>query len=124
LGAGFGGGGVFTVTVVDAVREPPFPVALIEYVVVLPGQTSFDPLGSTFPTPWSIEAKSAPVDDQLNDVHWPLSTEPGLAEIETDGTGAGGGAGFGASAFLGQRPFALAAASFAFAIASWVRQAQ
>jgi hypothetical protein len=78
-----------------------------------------------------METVSAPADDQFSIAHFPWSIEAGLAESDTDGAGAGGGgggggggAGFGTSTFFGQRPFALAAASFALAIASWVWQAR
>jgi hypothetical protein len=56
LGAG---GGAVTLTVVDADRDPPSPTAAIVYGVVLPGHTCCNPLRSTFPTPWSIEAVEA-----------------------------------------------------------------
>jgi hypothetical protein len=56
-----------TLTVADAVSDP--CVAVIVYCVELPGQTCLDPLGSTFPTPWSIETAEAFVDDQVRVVH-------------------------------------------------------
>src|SRR5512134_2723395 len=113
LGFGGGGGGV-TVTVVDAVREPPSPVTEIVYLVVTVGQTSLDPPGSTLPIPWSIVAVAAAVEVQESLAHLPCWTS----------AGAGGGGGGGASALLGHRAFARAVASFALAIASCVRHAQ
>ena len=56
-----------TLTVVETVPDP--PVAVIVYCVEFPGQTCLDPLGSTFPTPWSIETVEAFVDDQVRVVH-------------------------------------------------------
>src|SRR5512134_3719957 len=113
LGFGGGGGGV-TVTVVDAVREPPSPVTEIVYLVVTVGQTSLDPPGSTLPIPWSIVAVAAAVEVQESLAHLPCWTLAGSAAIETVGAaGAGGGgaatggAGFGASALLGHRAFAF-----------------
>ena len=58
-----------TLTVVDAVFDPPSPAAVIVYCVVLAGQTWRDPLGSTFPTPGSIETLEAFVDDQVRVAH-------------------------------------------------------
>src|SRR5512134_3038172 len=124
LGFGGGGGGV-TVTVVDAVREPPSPVTEIVYLVVTVGQTSLDPPASTLPIPWSIVAVAAAVEVQESLAHLPCWTSAGSAAIDTLGAaGAGGGGGGGVSALLGHRAFARAVASFALAIASCVRHAQ
>ena len=63
------GASAVTLTAVDAVRDPPSPAAVIVNCVVLPGQTCLEPLGSTFPTPWSIETLEAFVDDQVRVAH-------------------------------------------------------
>jgi hypothetical protein len=84
LGAG---GGRVTLTVVDADRDPPSPTASIVYGVVLPGQTCRNPLGSTFPTPWSIEAVAAFAEDHTRVAHWPCWISVGLAERDTVGAG-------------------------------------
>jgi hypothetical protein len=82
-----GAGGAVTVTVVDAARDPPSPTAAIVYCVVLPGQTCRNPLGSTFPTPWSIEALAAFAEVHASVVHWPCWIVAGLAERDTVGAG-------------------------------------
>ena len=56
-------------TVAAAVRDPPSPVAVIVYCVVIAGQTCLEPVGATSPTPWSIEALEAPVEDQVRVAH-------------------------------------------------------
>jgi hypothetical protein len=108
-----------TLTVVEADRDPPSPTAAIMYSVVLRGHTGQDPLGSTFPTPWSIEAVVAFAEVHVRVAHWPCWIAAGLAERDT--LGAGGGT---TTFFGGQSAFALLAASLAIAIASLVRHAQ
>src|SRR5262249_42191929 len=130
----------FTVTVVDASRVPPSPVALILYSVVRSGQTRRDPLGSTLPIPGSIVALVAFEDDHLRFVHSPAITDDESAERDTvgagaavgggggggagaggtgAGAGAGGGAGAGAGAGLpGQSAFTMASARLAAMAAS------
>jgi hypothetical protein len=66
---GGGGGGGVTLTVVDAVRDPPGPAAVIVYCVLLPGQTCRDPPRSTLPIPWSSEAWEAFADVQVRFEH-------------------------------------------------------
>jgi hypothetical protein len=114
-----GAGGGATVTVVDADRDPPSPTAAIVYCVVLRGHTGQDPLGSTLPTPWSIEALEAFAADHARVAHWPCWIAVGLAERDTVGAGGGRTTFFG-----GQRAFALFTTSLAIAIASLVRHAQ
>jgi len=58
-----------TATVVDAAVDPCSPAAVIVNCVELKGQTSLDPLGSTCPTPWSIETVDAFVDDHVSVAH-------------------------------------------------------
>jgi hypothetical protein len=58
-----------TPTAVDAFCDPPSPAAVIVNCVVLRGQTGLVPLGSTFPTPWSIETLEAFADDQIRVAH-------------------------------------------------------
>src|SRR5215471_2645783 len=105
-----------TYTVVDASRVPPSPLAVIVYCVVSFGQTLRDPLLSTLPTPWLIEALEAFEVDHVIVAHCPCLTDPGSAEIDTIGAGAaGGGAGAGAGATLaaglgGQRALIIAIA--------------
>ena len=57
------------VTLTVSVTVPDPPVAVIVYCVEPPGQTCLDPLGSTFPTRWSISTAAALVDDQVRVVH-------------------------------------------------------
>jgi hypothetical protein len=83
-----GGKGV-TVTVVEADRVPPSPAAAIVYGVVVVGQTWRNPLRSTLPTPWSIEALAAFADDHNKVAHWPCWIMAGLAERDTVGAGGG-----------------------------------
>ncbi|MHB1024073.1 MAG: hypothetical protein ACYC24_00005 [Desulfobacteria bacterium] len=56
-------------TVVDAVRVPPSPIAVTVYCVVLKGHTWREPFGSVLPIPWSIDALEAPVVDQASFAH-------------------------------------------------------
>ena len=53
------GDGTITVTVTLSVAEPPGPIAVMVYVVVLEGLTSHDPDGSNVPTSGSITQLSA-----------------------------------------------------------------
>jgi hypothetical protein len=64
-----GAGGAVTVTVVEADRVPPSPTAAIVYCVVVPGHTCRNPLRSTVPTPWSIEALEAFADVHIRVAH-------------------------------------------------------
>src|ERR1700757_4364735 len=113
-----------TLTVVDASRVPPSPLAVMVYCVVSFGQTLRDPLVSTLPSPWLIEALEAFDVDQDRVAHCPCFTDPGSAEIDTIGAGAaggGGGAGAGAGAalatgFFGHKALIIAMARLALAI--------
>ena len=120
-----GGAGAFTVTVAHSVREPPAPVAVSMYRVVLEGQTSFDPFASTLPTPSSSEALLTLAVDQLSVEHLPLSMVDGEAEKEMIlGAGvAGGGGGAGGAGLAGQSALTMAIACFACSIASLVLHA-
>src|SRR3990172_9852949 len=129
IGVGAAGGG-FTVTVVEAVFVPPSPMTVTVYCVVVSGHTCREPPSDTFPIAGSIDTVEAFVEVQLRSAHSPLSTEAGLAMRETVGAAIGGGGG-GAVTFLGsgsgslgQSLFAMAVASFACAIASFVRHSQ
>ena len=84
-----GAGGGVTLTVVDADRDPPSPTAAIVYCVVLRGHTGQDPLGSTLPTPWSIEALEAFAEVHIRVAHWPCTIAAGFAERDTVGAGGG-----------------------------------
>ena len=75
------------VTLTVPVTVPDAPLAVIVYCAEAPGQTCLDPLASTFPTRWSIETSAAFVDDQVNVVHSPASTEAGFADNVTVGAG-------------------------------------
>ena len=64
---------------------PPGPVTVIVYVVVARGETWVEPFTDTSPTPLSIVAESASVEDQVN-VEIPLGDiVVGSAEIVTVG---------------------------------------
>src|SRR5512146_35629 len=93
LAAGGGGGAALgvTVTVSDAIWEPPAPDAVIVYFVVWSGHTWREPLGPTLPIPGSIDAPVALVDDHSSMAHFPASTVAGFAESDTVGDA---GAGF------------------------------
>jgi hypothetical protein len=95
------------------------------YRVEAEGQTSFDPLASTLPTPSSIEALLTLAVDQLSVEHLPLSIEDGEAEKEMIlGAGVAGGAGAGGGVGLaGQSALTMAIACFACSIASLVLHA-
>ena len=119
----------FTVTVVDASRDPPAPTAVIVYSVVRSGQTCRDPSGSALMAPGSIVTLEAFDDDHVTVAHWPSGIDVGLAERDTVGRARQGAAGLGAgarrgatsaaTAFFGHSAFAMRIASFAFAIASF-----
>jgi hypothetical protein len=78
-----------------------------------------------------VDRRSGGIDeDQVRVEQFPSTIEAGFAESDTAGAGGGGGiatggggggAGGAGMAFLGQRAFACAVASFALAIPSWVR---
>ncbi|MDO8738561.1 hypothetical protein, partial [Candidatus Deferrimicrobium sp.] len=72
-------------TVADADRVPPSPIAVTVYCVVLPGHTWRDPFGSMLPIPPSIDALEAPVVDHASFEHWPCSIVAGSAQSETVG---------------------------------------
>ncbi|MGH2670885.1 MAG: hypothetical protein ACRDH5_17535, partial [bacterium] len=84
-----GAGGGATLTVVEASRAPPSPTAAIVYCVVVRGHTGQDPLGSTLPTPWSIEALEAFADVHTRVAHCPCAIAAGFAERDTVGAGGG-----------------------------------
>jgi hypothetical protein len=87
---GSGGGGVLTVTVVDALALPPEPVQRSAKVLVLVN-TPLDSLPEIGLLPdHAPEAvqEFASVDDQLSVEELPLTTEAGFAVSDTVGTGA------------------------------------
>src|SRR5205823_14455073 len=53
------GAGALTVTLAVLVIVPPLPVTVRVYVVVLVGETIFEPLIATAPTPLSMETEGA-----------------------------------------------------------------
>jgi hypothetical protein len=109
-----------TDTLVDAVADPPAPVAAILYCVVLDGHTCCVPLGATLPSPGSMDAPVAFSDDHLSVVHCPRWTDAGSAVMRAVGAGGGGatGAGAGGGAGVGGGAGAFATGHRAFACAS------
>ena len=87
LGAGAGAAalGAFTVTRALAVALPPSPVAVIVYVVDVPGLTDVEPCGATLPTAGSIVRSVALVEDHDKFAVCPEVTVAGLAFSVTVG---------------------------------------
>lgn len=75
-----------TVTVLDALPEPPVPVQVTVYVVVEPGETEFEPEVAV-PLPKFFEQEVAFVEDQVRVEEPPLVIEVGEAFKVTVGAG-------------------------------------
>src|SRR5215469_3320622 len=79
-----------TVTRVEAVVEPPGPLALIEYVVELVGARTVEPCAGTEPTVGEMLSWVALVELQIKVVELPMTMVDGFACSETVGAGGGG----------------------------------